>query len=857
MMQSHTSDITPSSGRYLRALAVIAAPVRDEMGTGPPGGAPLNVWGRWSRLKRAVERAGDPVTGEGAPWALVRLHPPTQVNLKRTLHAPPAGHPYHVLHFVGHGCPEGLWMESDLGHERLAHTDALVRMLAGRGLYLAVLSACATEPTARALHERAGIPALVAMREPVYETEAGVFDRHLYAALARGLTVGEAFDAAVDGLRRAYLEGQLAIPPEGHADPAAYITSRLAIPALVGDPATRLPLPPPGERAREPFITLSEPPHDLPYASLLPGFIGRGEELSRIARWMKEPDRPLFAVSGIGGVGKSALATMAALRGSFRFQAIVYASAHAEPERFLTTLLEKIDARLAPGSIVSQPTRAAREVAALDALKRTPTLLLLDNLEALDRRTTTDLADFLGRLDPRTGTLALCTLRPARKDPLTDLAGPCALGLERLDPPVALRLLAEQLTRRDLWNKVEPAGVRPTQREELADLARRAFLRDDAEALPLVAALWELAQAAGRHPKLLLLALGDLHTAPGMTWPKLLRRLRTLPGRHWQERVKEMVGVMVEELAEREPEAADLLMQVALFPAGAPDWALAYVHLGEWVEEEDPRRVEFEERLRTLAEASLLNWGEGRYDLHPLVARYAERRPASERETWRRRQAETFLAYARAHSDDYDALEAEWPNLRAGFDFVADEGTRDDEAVQDYTWAVDKFLDTRGYWDEDLRWLLEASKACEELGDRAGLATTYNNIALIYDARGDYDGALEWYEKSVPIFGELGDRAGLATTYNNIAAIHHARGDYDAALEWYEKSVAITEELGHRAGLAVTFHNMGHVALAQGDLRRALALFTRSRDLYAEIGLPRDMAEEEEMIAEVRGRLNR
>ncbi len=831
----------PSPARYLRALAVVAAPVRNRLGDGPPAGAPLDVWGRWSRLEQAIRSASDPVTGAGAPWALVRLHPPTCTRLEQELHTPPGGQPYHVLHFIGHGCPDpdGLWMENELGHERLVFTSALVDALAGRGLHLAVLSACATAAVARALHEQAGLPAVVAMRKPVDDPEAGVFDRHLYAALAQGQSIGEAFRAAVEGLRRAYLEGELAVPPEGYADPPAYVAARVKLPVLVGDPATTLPLPPPEERAAGPLATLSEPPHDLPYALLLPGFVGRGAELDAIARWMAHPDRPLWAISGIGGIGKSALATMGALRSSFRFGAIVYGSARTQPDRpFLDHLIEKIDARLAPGQIVSQPTRAARQGEALAALKRRPTLLVLDNLETLNRSATASLADFLGRLDPRTGTLALCTLRPARKSPLTDLAGPCALPLERLDPPGGLRLLAEQLTQYDLWPRVEPAEVRPTQREELADLARRASLRlrDYAEALPLIAALRELAQAAGEHPQLLRLALGDLHTSPGMTWPRLLRRLRHLAGQRWQERVSDMVGTMVEELAGREPEAAHLLTQVALFRGGAPEEMLCYVHLGERVEEENPRRVEFEERLTLLAEASLLSGGAGRYDLHPLVARYVERRPAPQQaalrlrsgQAWRRRHAAAFLAYARANRDDYDALEAEWPNLRAGFDFIAAGETRDDEAVRGYTRATDHFHYTRGYWTEWEQWSKKCIQACEELGDRAGLAQSYNNVANVHYARGDYDGALEWYEKSVAITEELGDRAGLATSYNNIAAIHYARGDYDGALEWHQKALAIREELGNRAGLATSYNNIGEIHRTRGDYDGALAWYQKS-----------------------------
>ena len=67
--------------------------------------------------------------------------------------------------------------------------------------------------------------------------------------------------------------------------------------------------------------------------------------------------------------------------------------------------------------------------------------------------------------------------------------------------------------------------------------------------------------------------------------------------------------------------------------------------------------------------------------------------------------------------------------------------------------------------------------------------------------------------------------------------------------------MALQEELGDRAGLATTLHNMGHIALAQGDLRHALDLFIRSRDLYVEIGLEKDVVEEEEMMAEVRRRM--
>ncbi len=75
------------------------------------------------------------------------------------------------------------------------------------------------------------------------------------------------------------------------------------------------------------------------------------------------------------------------------------------------------------------------------------------------------------------------------------------------------------------------------------------------------------------------------------------------------------------------------------------------------------------------------------------------------------------------------------------------------------------------------------------------------------------------------------------------------------ALQWYQKSVAIQEALGDRAGLAVTLHNMGFVAQAKEDWPTTLAYFTRSRDLSQQIGLEKDVQEEEGLIVEVKKKM--
>ena len=180
----------------------------------------------------------------------------------------------------------------------------------------------------------------------------------------------------------------------------------------------------------------------------------------------------------------------------------------------------------------------------------------------------------------------------------------------------------------------------------------------------------------------------------------------------------------------------------------------------------------------------------------------------------------------------------------------------------------------------------------EDIGDRVGLATTYNDIGGIHRARGGYDSALVWHQKSVALAEELGDRASLAISFNNIGEIHRARGDYDRALNYYQRSLAIKEELGDKSGLAVTLHNigavhqdkgqwgeaiagyqhsleiaeglgdkiglalglrnLGDVTLASGEVTRALEFFARSQTLFAELGLNKQANEIKQGIDEIK-----
>jgi CHAT domain-containing protein len=85
------------------------------------------------------------------------------------------------------------------------------------------------------------------------------------------------------------------------------------------------------------------------------------------------------------------------------------------------------------------------------------------------------------------------------------------------------------------------------------------------------------------------------------------------------------------------------------------------------------------------------------------------------------------------------------------------------------------------------------------VGDRAGEATTLNNIGAVYDNISQPQEALKYYNQALPIRRQVGDRSGEAITLSNIAAVYQDTKQPTQAIDNWEQSVKITLEM--RSGL--------------------------------------------------------
>jgi hypothetical protein len=309
------TSIAIEPGKPVRVLLVFAE---------APGSRPLAA-----RLER--ERLLDLFFAEVLPRHDVEVdvlcHGVTRKRLAEQVRA--AGG-YHVVHWSGHGLGDRLMIALDEGEQARARVSGteLVGLLTGRGGFIppvVFLGACfsgalvetpplpddalAEKPGATGIAlelVRAGVKQVVAMRYEVGDIYARRLARRFYRALLAD-RAHHAVDAAL-ALARKDLAGDTARKAEynavDHANPLVLGSEPVRI-----EPRARKSAQTDRRRPKpQPLLSGGSRDLDLPH-----GFVGRGEELTQLARrWLARDDGAAIAIiHGPAGIGKTSLAAEA------------------------------------------------------------------------------------------------------------------------------------------------------------------------------------------------------------------------------------------------------------------------------------------------------------------------------------------------------------------------------------------------------------------------------------------------------------------------------------------------------------------------------------------------------------------
>jgi predicted ATPase/DNA-binding NarL/FixJ family response regulator/DNA-binding XRE family transcriptional regulator len=170
--------------------------------------------------------------------------------------------------------------------------------------------------------------------------------------------------------------------------------------------------------------------------------------------------------------------------------------------------------------------------------------------------------------------------------------------------------------------------------------------------------------------------------------------------------------------------------------------------------------------------------------------------------------------------------------------FLALAGQRRDERTGSAFCSAAILAAENGDYSEAIRQGRLALGIFEQLDvpERTALAATVLGSAQRY--LGDAAAARRCFERAMDLRAAIGDRQGVSTAMNNLALLELDDGNLDRARELFEQTLVIKRQIGERQSLAIGLNNLSDVLIQSGRLDAATRTVAEAAELVADIGNP-------------------
>ena len=297
-------------------------------------------------------------------------------------------------------------------------------------------------------------------------------------------------------------------------------------------------------------------------------------------------------------------------------------------------------------------------------------------------------------------------------------------------------------------------------------------------------------------------------------------------------------------------------------------------------------RVIGKAREALLAQHLLRSVGQGRYQLHTLVADYGYQQinttyvlaNMATKQTMHEKAAQYYIqeqersypppGKRREINDVQSLIEAVWhlhqsEQPRAVFELIRKESLfKDLKHWGNYTVLLDLYLDllpvskwSPDVWEEALisyhlgqvydklfqkeqaeKHFMRALLLYRKIKDQRKELEVLKYLAGIYQARGDAQKASACYEQALQLSKGLDDTRGEAMLLNKLAEMWNTFGKTDAALQYYNQALQIGGKTNDREQHAATRYLMGDVYHGQGKEQEARHYYEQALQIYRQEG---------------------
>ncbi len=577
-----------------------------------------------------------------------------------------------------------------------------------------------------------------------------------------------------------------------------------------------------------------------PYA-LQQNFTGRARERGMLTEWLVRDERPILALVALGGMGKSALTwvwlqrdvlglPLPSIAEEARAQLAVSVPEASRPggvlwwsfyerESSFQQFLDQVLTYASGGTVDPKDVPSIRERMQVlyNLLCQRRFLLVLDGMERILRAYAhldaayhgeeferDERGDFRSCTDPHAGTFlqwlasgamkskALLTSRHFPRE-LDDLAGCHYVKLDALDPEDTVAFFHAQ-------------GVEGTRAEIQAACAPYGYL-------PLALRLLSgLIVRDKRTP-------GDIQVA---------RRYSVLP----ELKGKEQHHILQVAYNALDKKKRKLLSRISAFRSPMVYEALSVFNTYT-------SGAEFDAALDELIDRGLLLFDRERrrYDLHPIVRKYAYDRLA-DKEGTHIRLHEYFAALPAPEQDKVQSLDDLSSVIELYYHSVY--AGQYDEAAHLFHDQLKQLLYYRfGTYQtciELLRALFpEGENRPPRLKDEGWQGWTINELAVAYAVSGEPRRALQLFNVSIELARKRGIKKGVAAALGNLATQQIALGELAGAEDSLHGSIKQSREIGHKFWEAVSRGYLGELWAYEGAFDRAGEELSIAQTLFSKL----------------------
>ncbi|MBU7010221.1 MAG: tetratricopeptide repeat protein [Theionarchaea archaeon] len=717
---------------------------------------------------------------------------------------------YHIVHFIGHGSYHNekgkgyLIIEDKQRNSKKMEGSQVARLFGVNPPQLLILTACESSPLIPFLLTKR-IPAVMAMQYTVLKDIAHQFIERFYSLLLKGDTTPQAVSSAREAVS---LEEGITHP--GWFTPALYMRSE----SILNINTDSVPTPPP-----KTTVERVDMDKDLIGAE---NFVGRRKDLWLVEEALCEDNLKMVVVTGIGGIGKSALAKKFVNRHRTKFKGVL-GKKMVDPKMGVEGILVVLDQFLLQNgeqrfhAVMEEPSLDLK-LEVLNNCLKAGYLVVLDNFEVLIEDSHIrgkDIEKFVqGVLFGDHSSKVIITSR--YQFTFRDEKGG---GLVKY---VDLSELSFQFARQLLEN------------QEITDIEIQKGIY----------------RKVGGNPQFLESFAGLAKTR---TSERLLEDLTPVREKIGEWLLNELVGELHEE-------AVSVLKMFSVFrrpvERGAFDVLgadgdiidkLVYyslVKVDKGIDDMGNQYVYYSMHQGVRDYCHSLFSGDEKITAHAEAAEYYRIRFEKERADF----LDIFeLHYHLFESEQYE----EAGNLIEDiFESLYMWGFREEligllvqtiktTAGETKAWGLfdlAKVLDALGNYKEAEKYYTQSLELAESLGDKQGIAISLHQLGMLQYGQGNYKEAEKYYTQSLELAESLGDKQGIAISLGQLGNLQEDQGNYKEAEKYYTQSLELTESLGDKQGIASSLHQLGNLQYGQGNYKEAEKYYTQSLELAESLG---------------------